>query len=97
MEVNVDLRGGKEAARHEAHFAQLRKGADVAADQVVAVVDDAGGRHGVAAADAFLGRLEEDLELALQLILVVDEPAADLERDRGVRVMAAGMHEARVL
>ena len=47
------------------------------AEEVVGVVKDAGGGHAGGAADAFLSRLEEDLDLAVHLVDVVGEPVGD--------------------
>jgi hypothetical protein len=54
-------------------------------------------QHGAHAADAFLGRLEHQLDRAGELRCQVLQHRRDAEQRRGVDVVAAGVHQALVL
>ena len=92
---DVELRRAEEAVGLDGEFARLAHHGDVSAEEVVRIVDDAGGGHAGSAAHAFFSRLEENLELALHLVLVVGKPVRDGKARGGMGVVAAGMHEAR--
>ena len=94
---DVELRRAEEAVGVDGDFAGLAHHGDVGAEEVVGVVKDAGGGHAGGAADAFLSRLEEDLDLAVHLVDVVGEPVGDGQAGGGVGVVAAGVHQARTL
>ena len=97
VEVNVKFGGGEKPAFTKSDRAELGESADMSADQGVDIIDHARGSHGACAADTFFGRLEEHLDGAFELILVINEPAADFKCNRSVSVVAAGMHKARAL
>ena len=71
--------------------------AGVPADEIVDVIDDAGGRHGAGAAAAFLSGLVDELQRAAERVLVLDRPARDLQPHRRVAVVPAGVHQPRAL
>ena len=53
--------------------------------------------HGFGAAVGFLGRLEEQLHLAVEPVLHAIEHPGRAQQDGGMRVMPAGMHHALML
>ena len=93
---DVVLRGAQEPVEVRGEFTRLRKHRNVRGEEVVAVVQNAACGHAGGAPHAFFSRLEENLHFAAELILVVHEPVADRKAHRHVRVMTAGVHEARV-
>ena len=94
-EGNVELRRAEEAIRIDREFARLAHHGDMRAEEIVRIIDNAGGGHASRAANTFFGRLEEDLELAAEFALVVGEPVRNGKARRHVSVVAAGVHQAR--
>ncbi len=80
----------KTRGRHAGHVVQaVDRIAGEALEQFV-------GEHGVGAAAAFLGRLEDQVDGAGE-VAVLGEIAPGREQHRGMPVMTAGMHPARIL
>ena len=75
-------------------MAGLRGDTDVSTEEPVDIINDAGCHHGARASRPFFRRLEDQLDAAAEPILVIREPVRNTEADRGVGVVAAGVHLA---
>ena len=97
LEVRVVLARRKEArdvAGDGARLAHLE--AEVRAEHVVDVVDDAALDHRMRTAHAFLCWLEAELDRAAQLRLEAGQQSGKSESDGRVAVVTAGVHGARM-
>ena len=93
-EIHIELRGREVAVRAELDMAGLRGDTDVSTEEPVDIINDAGCHHGARASRPFFRRLEDQLDAAAEPILVIREPVRNTEADRGVGVVAAGVHLA---
>ena len=94
---DIKLRRAEEAPGINHDFTVLRDHADVASNEVVDIIENAGFSDRVSTADTFLGRLENDLDPAAKFVLMINDEFRDSEPDRHVAVVAAGMHIAVML
>ena len=97
LEVRVVLARRKEArdvAGDGARLAHLE--AEVRAEHVVDIVDDAALNHRMRTAHAFLCWLEAELDRAAQLRLEAGQQSGKSESDGRVAVVTAGVHGARM-
>ena len=89
--------GGREnvigAAGDGARFGE--RNAEVRGKVVIDVVEHAGGDHGLGAAAALFGGLEDEFEFAAPVLGERGHEARDAEADGGVTVVAARVHASR--
>ena len=96
---NVEpVRRRKAGAMHEAEIADrdLRMVVEPECQIDLGAIHDAVGDHGLHAPDAFLGRLEYQLDSARKLRSQLLEHRGNTDQRRGVDIVAAGMHQARL-
>ena len=97
LESYVVFGGAKQAVRSGNDFTGISHEGNVAAEEVVGIVNNSGSSNSTGAANTFFSGLEDDLELALQFIFMLGNPMSQSQTDRNVGVMTAGVHKAGVL
>ena len=63
---------------------------------IVHVVQRPGGNHGARAAGTFFGRLEDQLDGAVELRVILLKHLGQSQTNSGVAVVRAGVHHARI-
>ncbi|ALP39956.1 hypothetical protein WL1483_537 [Aeromonas schubertii] len=70
---------------------------EVQAEQCVYIIEGPAGCHRLATTAPLFGRLEQQLDTAAKLRLVLHQPGCQCKTDGGVAIMAAGVHPSRIL
>ncbi len=95
-EGDIQLGGGHKIIAAANQFSGRDAGADMDGGKEIDVIHHASRNHRFRAARAFFGRLENKLNGAAQLRLKLLQHLSQPQAYRGVTIVAAGMHHARV-
>ena len=97
FECHVKLGCAEQAVGSSNDFARIRHEGNMASEEVVSIVNNAGSSNGAGAANAFFSRLEDDLELAFEFVFALGNPVSQSQTDRDMGVMTTSVHKAGVL
>ena len=94
--MRIELGGGHKVIAAANHHTGGHTGANVNRGEVVHVVERPGGHHGASASGAFLGRLEDQFDGAIELRFILLKHVRQPQTNGGVAIVAAGVHHPRV-